>query len=565
MKLSRRMRLNLPSFYVAFLFGLVVIENLVASLWNVDPYHEGALFTTAVGMADGLSVFEEINQQYGFLGPLLVSCLLRVFGNYLIVERLFGFALIMTIAFLFFLNLRRVTSKVISQLLVITWLAISPIWSWPFGYPALSGGYWPNQLGIAFVLTGLLLLQKSKWLVALSGFLVFISSQARMEFIFVWFFMTLAVLLSKKIPRGYWLLGNLTAIISVYLYLSLYSSIREWFDQTLRVWTLDPPGVPEVDINFFLYNFINFAGVSIMGLVLILSAFVFSTIFKQIWVAVIAESALILILLYIPNLIKVNLFIGNYDVFASGKYFFANTLFSYINISMLLMFVFFVFLALKKRERIYQEVARGNSPLPILMAASIGLLGLFHNFNPDYTQMVWPIFALLAMHLLRIQPDFPFKLFSFKSFSVLSIGLILSSSATFIYHGLDQVHPYQTQMLKGLYGGSKMQVQGLDHSYKLIEDSVTRNRMLMMCQVGLLSVNDEGYLGSDKWSWNQQPAEMIANRLERLEVGSTILACNLNSKDNANLNKLKSLNVLTVIEENLDFSLYRVIKSWPLQ
>lgn len=559
------MRLNSLDFYVALLLGVVVIENLVASLWNVDPYHEGAIFATAVGMSDGLSVFREINQQYGFLGPLLVSCLLRIFGNYLIVERLFGFTLITTIAFLFFLNLRRITSKTASQLIAISWLAISPIWSWPFGYSALSGGYWPNHLGVALVLISLLLLQKSNGFILLAGFFVFVSSQARVEFIFVWFFMTLAILLSKKVGRAYWLGGNLLGVVFIYLYLRNNLSTQDWFNQTMRVWTLDPPDVPEVSLNFFIFNFINFAGVSVIGLILFLTAAYFSTFFKTFWAAVIAESTLILILLFVPSVIKLNFFIGNYDVFSAGRYFFANTLFSYVNISMLVIFVSILFFVRERWGRIYQEVVRGNPSLLILTGASFGLLGLFHNFNPDYTQMVWPIFALLFIKLHKVQPHFLFKFIRSKSLVVLALSLIFSSSTTFISHALDQIHPYRTEMLMGLYGQSDKQVQELDRSYKLIEDNVSKGNMLMVCNTGLLSVSDQGYLGSDKWSWNLQPAVMISNRLDRLEIDSTILACHLNNQDRSDLSKLESLSVLSVIDKNNYFTLYQVAKSWPLQ
>ena len=562
---SHKIRLNSLDFYVPFLLGVVVIQNLVASLWNVDPYHEGAIFATAVGMADGLSVFREINQQYGFLGPLLVSCLLRIFGNYLIVERLFGFTLIMTISFLFYLNLRQITSKITSQLLAITWLAISPIWSWPFGYSALSGGYWPNHLGVALVLIGLLLLQKSNGFILLAGFFVFISSQARIEFYFVWVFMTLAILLSKKVGGFYWLSGNLLAIIFIYLYLRNNLSTQDWFDQTMRVWTIEAPEVMGVSLNFFIFNFINFAGVSVIGLILFLAAVYFSTIFKRFWVAVIAQSTLILTLLFVPSVIKINLFIGNYDVVSAGRYFFANTLFSYVNISLLVIFVSVIFFIFERWGRIYQEVVRGNPSLLILMGASCGLLSLFHNFNPDYTQMVWPVFALLLIKLQKAQSHFLFKIIRSKSLLVLALSLIVSSSTTFIYHALDQVHPYRTEMLKGLYGQSDKQVQVLDRSYKLIKDNVSKGKLLMVCQSGLLSVNDQGYLGSDKWSWNLQPEVMISNRLDRLEIGSAILACQLNKRDSTKLSELESLNVLSIIDKNGDFTLYRVVKSWPLQ
>ena len=120
-------------------------------------------------------------------------------------------------------------------------------------------------------------------------------------------------------------------------------------------------------------------------------------------------------------------------------------------------------------------------------------------------------------------------------------------------------------MLRGLYGQSNKQVQELDRSYRLIEDNVSKGKMLMVCYTGLLSVSDQGYLGSDKWSWNLQPPVMISNRLDRLEINSTILACKLNNQDSTDLSELESLNVLSIIARNNYFTLYRVVKSWPLQ
>ena len=106
MNLWGRLNLKSQNFYLTPLFAVAIFENLIAATWNVDPYHEGALFPTAVGLAEGLAPFREINQQYGFLGPLVVSLPLHLFGNYLIVQRLFGFFLTILIALLFFSYLR---------------------------------------------------------------------------------------------------------------------------------------------------------------------------------------------------------------------------------------------------------------------------------------------------------------------------------------------------------------------------------------------------------------------------------------------------------------------------
>ena len=65
---------------------LVIIENSIAVFWNVDPYHEGALYPTAIGMAGGKALFSEVSQQYEFINPLINSWFLRIFRNYLLRE-----------------------------------------------------------------------------------------------------------------------------------------------------------------------------------------------------------------------------------------------------------------------------------------------------------------------------------------------------------------------------------------------------------------------------------------------------------------------------------------------
>jgi hypothetical protein len=85
--------------------------------------------------------------------------------------------------------------------------------------------------------------------------------------------------------------------------------------------------------------------------------------------------------------------------------------------------------------------------------------------------------------------------------------------------------------------------------------------MLMVCQSGLLSTNEIGFLGSDKWTWNQQPSEMISGRLHNLQVGSTILACQLNAEDSIRIENLLARRHIVVLNKNANFTLYQVVKS----
>lgn len=543
------------------LFTAAILENLIASTWNVDPYHEGALFPTAVGLAEGLSPFREISQQYGFLGPLIVSFPLRVFGNYLIVERLFGFLLILLIALLTYLNLKTYTNKLTSGLIALVWLTISPIWSWPFESTALSGGYWPNHLGIFLVLTALYLFSKSGVAALVAGFLVLLSSQARAEFIFVWLFMSISIFIKEKEKRLFWAIGSFLAAVLIYCYLAANQAINDWFQQTYVVWTMNPPGVPEINVNFFIFNFVNFFGVSVIGLTLCLTAVFFSKNLKSFGLAVIAQSLLITGFLLIPNRLKFDLKIGNYNFVEAVRYSFRNTLFAYINLSMVVGAILLFLLYFKYRKDMIQKIEEAKPAFFILLSATFGILSLFHNFNPDYSQMIWPIFGLLLIMLVRLSSFLDLSVFKGRNFRVFVIGLLLASHGTFLYHATSQKFPYQTEMLSGLYGNSQNQVRNLDASFKVLSDNANPGQMLMVCQSGLLSTNEKGFLGSDKWTWNQQPSEMIAGRLNNLEIGSTILACYLNSGDSERVKILMESKQIEVLNKNDNFTLYRVVKS----
>ena len=100
----------------------------------------------------------------------------------------------------------------------------------------------------------------------------------------------------------------------------------------------------------------------------------------------------------------------------------------------------------------------------------------------------------------------------------------------------------------------------IDTAFKIISNNVAKGRMLMICQTGLLSTSEKGFLGSDKWTWNQQPPKMLAGRIENLEVGSTIFACELNPEDTSRIKFLLEGKYIEVINQNANFTLYRVVR-----
>ena len=557
------MRLNKTNFLIHPLIFLAGAQQFIASTWNVDPYHEGALFPTAVGIAEGRSVFAEVSQQYGFLGPLFVSLPLEIFGNYLVVQRIFGALLMILIAWLMYLNLRSLVTPLTAKYFVILWLGISPIWSWPFSTSALSGGYWPNHLGVALTLFScfVILKYKTNLVYFIAGLTMFLSSQSRAEFYFVWLFVTIAIIIRPDTKRLSWLAGSLLSIVLIGIYLFVNNSTKDWYEQTLKVWTLDPPGVPIIGPNFIIFNIVNFLGVTCVGFLIIAISYMLQVKYRAPQALVLATMVTGLVsVLLLHDLVNTNLYFRSYSFDDLINFLIKNSLFSYVNVTIILLAVILLLQFYKFRLSIIKRISMARLPSVIFGFASIGSLSLFHNFNPDYSHMVWPIFALAlvsAIGLLnsQISQTFPLAVFKLVTLSLFSVSII-----TFLTHFNEQRYAYQAPLLKGLYGNSQEQVASIDSALKLVSENVVAGQMLMNCQTGLLTVNERGFLGSDKWTWNQQPYEMLSGRVSKMPIGHSLLACNLDYRDEKIIEQFLDTNVLTLLYSDSTFSIYKRVK-----
>jgi hypothetical protein len=277
--------------------------------------------------------------------------------------------------------------------------------------------------------------------------------------------------------------------------------------------------------------------------------------------AIALQVAVITFLFTIPSWWNLQLMIGNYDLFSVIPYSSTNTLFSYINISIVLILAVVYKMVAKRPRELMRVVQLADSRRVVIGFTSVGLLSLSHNFNPDYTQMVWPIFALFGV-ALPIRNVLRLKSFLNARFGIIfTMSLSLVSTSAFTSHLIDQTYAYETPFLKGLYGKSAQSVRELDQAFLSISSSVAKNRMLMVCKTGMLSVNLQGFLASDKWTWNLQPSEMITGRLDNLEIGEAIVACHLNASDSIRIKELEDSGFIKDVASNSYFTLYKVIKS----
>ncbi|CAN2170523.1 hypothetical protein MCEMRE195_00045 [Candidatus Nanopelagicaceae bacterium] len=552
---------NKEFFSYGILLSAVLIANLIASLWNVDPYHEGAIFPTATGLAQGLNVFDGVSQQYGFLLPLVISPFLKVFGTYLFVSRLVSFVLLILLTFLTYKVSCIYMNRKVAFYASLLWLSVSPIWSYTMFGRSLSGGAWPNHLAMILVLLSILLISNSRAQtrsisVSSAAFLTFLSSQARMEFFLVWFFISLFLLMRDRKIFFYWIIGSTLAILTIFSYLLSNSAVDDWFNQTIKVWTLDAPDVPTIGLGFFFWNGLNFVALAaILPLTLLLYHFLQFKLSSlvRIFVLVVFLIFLTSVSQFLPDSISI---LGR-NVATILDFAAQRTLFSYVNV-VILSSLIIGFVAVFRRTQKRKHPSSGIDLLNgILWCTAIGILGVFHNTNADYTSITVAPFLILTLgYFFPASSETNPRLISILKEYVAAVVTV--SLVIFCLHFPKQVHEYDTPVLKNLYAQNLVEAKNLDARFHQIAKHTGNSRFLMDCQIGMLSVNERGFQGLDKWTWNQQPAIMIANRLQNLESGDYAVTCHLNEED---LNFLKSeegLQKFSIEFADGDFSILKV-------
>jgi len=543
------------------LLSAVLIANLIASLWNVDPYHEGAIFPTAAGLAQGYNVFDQVSQQYGFLLPLLISFFLKVFGSYLFVSRLVSYVLLVLLAFLTYKVSCIFINRKVALFGSLLWLSVSPIWSYTMFGRSLSGGVWPNHLAMILVLLSILIIHHSRpesrsINIPLAAFLVFLSSQARMEFILVWFLITMYFMFRDRRLFFYWMTGSIFAALATFIYLRSNSAVDEWFNQTIRVWTLDAPDVPTINLGFFVSNGLNFIALAlIMPMTLLLYKILQDKVAHPIRILILVIFLLLLTTLeiFVPHSITI---LGR-NVASIVDFAAQRTLFSYVNVVILCSLIIAILSFLRRRSNTGRQAPALPNSCGVLWCTAIGVLGVFHNTNADYTSItVAPYLILSLAYFFPASKDLNLEWFT--NFKEYVTAVVVASLVIFALHLPKQIYEYSTPVLKNLYAQTYIDARNLDARFRQIAKYTENSRFLMDCQIGMLSVNENGFMGLDKWTWNQQPAIMIASRLENLKSGDYAVTCHLNENDTSFLRSDEGVRKFTTKFEDGDFNILKV-------
>jgi hypothetical protein len=558
--------------------GIVVVQVFVSSRWNLDPYHEGALFPSSVGMAQGKVIFRDVNNQYGSLVAIFNAPFHFLFGNYLFVSRLVSAATFLLTAYLTYVLLRVYLTRTLAHAISLFWLVLSPTWAWFPGHDSMTPVAWPNHFAVMLSLVSFILLRRvtsgqlrySKQTAFISGWAAFFVTQARFELYALWIIQMAIIFIfvrKKSIGKNvfrFWFSGSIGAATINFSYLALNSGIGDWFNQTIKVWFSNPPDLPVVNLNYFIFNFASFFMLLAILFLIIASNWIFWRSALPAWLTISLVSAVIYLISEAPNFLP-SLRLGDSFEFKSwSQHIFDMVLFSPINFvytlgGLLLLFQVVMSVSPITSPKLFKLKSDFDSVF--LGGMAFGFLLLTHNFNAPYTGITIAPFLGYLASALQLDNS---RLKSFGKTLVgqvrnLFIAFSLVSSSLFFFNLTQQTSHFQTPMLKGITTFDPGFRDFVDVRFAAIATHTKPDRMWMMCNTGLYTVSLGGYLGADEWSWNQQPELWMQDRPLQAVSGDSLVTCQLSEGEKERVMQLEQKNRLVPVYLLGDFVIYQVL------
>ena len=541
---------------------------------SVDLYHEGAIFPSSVGVSHGKAIFREVNNQYGFLVALVNSPFIKLFGNYVIIGRLVGYLVYILVVICYFLIVKRVANKFIATFSSLILVTINPAWSLLGQNDMLGLSVWVNVYGVLLILFSIVIVlygidnpNKVSRLFAIAGAVSFLSVFVRPQFVFVWLLQLIYLSIrfgsapARKTPVINWFLGGMTSLILSITYLSSQGALKDCFDQLVKVWFENAPNSAYLGLG----NLLNFTFSSSLFFLCFTIVYLSLKIFGSKIIGI------ILVLLFIE--INESFLDAASDFMLMGRKIgpFLSTamqglLFSFCSVLVSLLILVVVFSCLSnfnilravKTFSLFNSGDKSN----FLLVSSLGTLFQLHNVNSAYIFMVTPIIMAwfisyvfgtginVSIRKMQLAPAVYILLSVFIGFSI-ATSYVLANKP---------FYPYKSNILQGLKDTSPIARNKIDANFNVLETNVKNGQMFMDCQYGLYSVSPSGLYIANKWTWNEIPADWRLNSLAEAKPGHFLLRCGGN-KGTQNQYLVWSKNsTITLIQENYDFSLYKVNK-----
>ena len=549
-----------------FLSFLALLVFLTSS-GPLDAYHEGAIFPPGVAVADGLTIYKEVNHQYGFLHIYINAFVFNLVGNQLFAYRLIGLAIALVNAFTLFLILRRFSSRSLAAVFSSSTLLISPAWSYTDSQTLGTIGPWPNIYGLTLTLISIYLLWRvtqergNVFLIFLSALFSTLSIGSRIQFIAVVLFQTLLIIglaFRHRVRFNVllnWILGVAIGMSSLILTLWSQGILDDAFEQLLFVWTLETPNSPHLGPIDFLRS-----------LALILFFAVVSYILWFFSRKRAKSLGFVVVLLGIFLLYALQNFTDFLSLFPADlarimNHSLAQALFS---IAVVFVTTFLVMTAndtIKLARKLPTGSLQSIDPFFLFLSATcFGMLFQFHNVNGPYLWMC--IHPFIAWYVLRFNSStnsglFSHALSSARSYMVFAIMASMSLAAFKVDF---ERFSYSTPMLSGIYEYEQEKQVFVDENFSFLRSLDQFGKLRLDCSAGIYSVDERGYALDSKWTWNEIPFSWRKENIESSIPGHTLVVCNPDERWSGIYSELQTGGYLEFITSNNYLTAYRVIK-----
>ena len=528
----------------------------VALRVGVDTYHDGALFPSAVGMAQGLHVFSEVNNQYGFIYALIQAPFLYLFGNYLLVARIVGVVVFILTVIFAYLLVHQVWGRQTSLLMAISCVALNPSWGY-FSIQTINAfGSWINQYGVMLTIISVFLILREldnkiprSWIISISGGIAFSSTFVRPEFFFVWLLQSVFLFYCSKKGRFshrhfvFWTTGSILSGAISAGYLVATGSLADYFNQMVVIWFSSPPNSAHLGAG----NVLTFAVSCLTFLIYFIVIFYVNRYrFAWAYVASFAIASLYLLGLALPKTSDVLILgkkVGPYIHTALDGF-----LFNYSSVLVAALAFITLFNIRSKGESLRFKTL-------FLQVTSLGLLAQLHNINSAYAVMLSPVLATWFMYWLNdSKHKYPAALIALRNVFVSLVGVSLVIGLSLMFK---PVYGYSSFILKGMAEYSVEKRNGIDAKFDLLDKYVEVGELYFDCPYGLFSVSQNGLYTADKWTWNEIPKKWLQRSIEKSESGDFLLRCNGGLDKVVNYDELKKAGTIKIIEGFSDFELYQ--------
>ena len=476
---------------------------LISSSWNVDPLHDGATFPSAVAVAQGRTIFVDVQNQYGFLQALIEGIAIHIFGPYLIVSRLTGALVVLITSVLIFLCCKKLANSKLALGLATIYLALTPGWNYApiAGWPS-GAGSWPNTYGVLFqlIFVYLILIHRNadnNIIMFFCGAALATSSFARIEFFvasLIIFTVTLGITKKNRLNfiLGYFGILVTALIISLtngslkYMYIQIISALFDSGDNSVSI--------PSIESSIKTMIVLTFT----CSLIIILAS-------GKKWKAIVQ---LYLVLMGLNFLIYQNVQNKSGKIFSFIELVAKDAILTLIPIMILIVVMYIgheTVMNVLYSRRISRNRTFNKLNWPIYATCLTSFFQL-HNLNYGYMYFILPIF-LVALGCIYTEKNL-YNPTSFIWISTIKIlhnifmALVFVSISNFTIGITTDSKKFDAPQLKHIRHHNFQNYHSINNITNFISKIPIGQTVSNDCTYGLYSVNQNGYISNSRYPWN---------------------------------------------------------------